>query len=428
MTKHNHNQESCCEERSGVSRRQFLSSSSLAAGAAFSAPAWLPRVALGSGTGPTRDILVHVFLRFGLDGLSLLPPYQDGDYYTARPTLALDPPGPSSGTIDLDGFYGLNPRAAPLMTPYSNGHLAFVQASGLTDATRSHFDAQRLMEGGISDAAPSSVRDGWVARHLDGLPAQGIARGLSLTDLLPFVLRGTAGTLPVNDPRFFDFPGRPVTRAARRAVVRNLYEDAVSPLDTSATSTFEVIELLETVDFDAYTSAGAVPYPDTFLGQRLRSTAALIEADFGIETISIDVGDWDDHVHLGPIDGMFGNRLARLSEAVEAFYLDLLARSQWNRVTTLFVSEFGRRVEENLSFGVDHGHGNTMMALGGHIAGGQVHGTWPGLAPANLDLGDLAVTTDYRDVLGEIALQRLGSTNIDQVFPGHTVTPIGITV
>ncbi len=428
MNHHDHENASCCSERSGMSRRKFLSSSGLAAGAAFASPAWLPRVAMAGAGGPSGDVLVHIFLRFGMDGLSLVPPYQDADYYNARPTLALPPPGQTGGAIDLDGFFGLNPQAAELMTPYSNGHLAFVQASGLTHATRSHFDAQRLMEGGLGVGVASSATAGWLARHLDGVPPQGLARGLSLTDLLPFVLRGTAGTLPVKNPETFDFPGRPSTRADRGAVVGNMYANAVSPLDHSALSTFDTIALLDTIDFAAYTSAGAIAYPDTFVGQRLRSTAALIEADIGVETISLDIGDWDDHVYLGSMDGKFALRVAELAPAIEAFYLDLLARGRLDTVTTVLMSEFGRRVEENFSFGVDHGHGNTMLAMGGHINGGQVHGTWPGLAPANLDLGDLAITTDYRDVLGEIALQRLGTTNIDEVFPGHTVMPIGITV
>ncbi len=414
-------------ESSELSRRQFLSTSALASGAAFSAPAWLPRMAFGAGTGSSRDVLVHLFLRGAMDGLSFVPPYGDGHYYAARPSLGIAPPGQQNGAIDLDGFFGLNPNAQGLMTPYTNGDLAFVPASGLPDPTRSHFDGQLLVERGISDVPPNSAIGGWLGRHLARTPLLGPTRGIALTKVLPVLMTGTSGTVPTNDPSNFAFPGRDMTRRARQALIRADY--ATHPLlADSAVSSFEVVEALEAVDFENYTSAGALPYPDTLFGRRIRSTAALIDADIGIQAFAMDVGEWDDHAALGPIHGRFADRVELLSEALEAFYLDLLARGYNDSVTTVGVSEFGRRVEQNVSNGTDHGHGNVMFAMGGHINGGQVFGTWPGLAPANLDMGDVAVTTDMRDVLGEIALNRLQTPDLANVFPNHTVSPIGITV
>ncbi len=418
---------SWCDEQGEVSRRQFLSASSLAAGATFSAPAWAPRVVFGGTGGPPRDVLVQVFLDGAMDGLSLVPPHQDGDYYAARPVLAIPPPGQANGAIDLDGFFGLNPNAQRMMTPYSNGHLAFVQASGLTDPTRSHFDGRTLMEAGLSDVTPSAEA-GWIGKHMRGVAPLSVVRGVSLGHFLPLSLRGVYGTLPIKDGSGFRFPGRPVTASARTQLLNNLFMDAAEPFRSTAIATVEAIDALEGLDLDSYASAGAVPYPPHAFGQQLRVAAALIDADIGVEALTMDLEAWDDHIAQGPLFGRFGTRVSRMARSLEAFYLDLLTRGHLDRVTTVLMSEFGRKVEENSSLGTDHGHGNTMMVMGGHIAGGQVFANWPGLDAASLDDGDLTITTDYRDVLGEIALQRLATTNIDEVFPGHTVAPIGITI
>lgn len=421
----------CCSEYSALSRRSFLARSGLMTAAGISSPAWLPKVALGRpGGGGPRDVMVHVFLRGGTDGLSFVVPYGDANLYTARPNLAVQPPGPPDGAIDLDGFFGLNPNAQPLMSAYGAGHLAFVHAAGSTDPTRSHFDAMKAMEGGVPGQPLTNVKTGWLGRHLaDTDPVgTGLLRGIALEDLMPLHLTGADGTLPVSDPGNFDFPGRPSTAAERRQAAETMYLTAEEPLAGAALSTFATIDLLAAIDFAGYASSGAIPYPNSQFGQQLRAAAALVKAGIDLEAVGIDYGGWDHHAVQGPIVGIMATLLSDLTGSLEAFYLDMVADAYIDGIVVLLMSEFGRRVAENVSLGTDHGHGNAMLAIGGHIAGGQIFGSWPGLAPAQLDDGDLQITTDYRDVVSEILVNRMGNADVGNVFPGHTPSFLGITV
>ena len=179
------------------------------------------------------------------------------------------------------------------------------------------------------------------------------------------------------------------------------------------------------VDFDAYLPENGAVYPNTTFGTRLRNSAALIKAATGVEVITLDVDGWDLHANMGPVSGAMARLLDELSSAFEAFYLDMLG--YLNDYVLVCVSEFGRHAAENGSAGTDHGHGNAMFLMGGGVNGGQVYGTWPGLRFVDLDQGDLAITTDYRDILGEMLLDRMGFTNLAAVFPQHTFTDYGVT-
>jgi uncharacterized protein (DUF1501 family) len=430
MTQDHKQDQSCCSEYSGLSRRSFLARSGAMTAAGITSAAWLPQVVLAGPGNGTQDILVHVFLRGAIDGLSVVVPHGDPELYLARPTMAVPPPGQPDGAIDLDGFFGLNPNAAPLLSAYNAGHLALVHAAGSTDPTRSHFDGMKSMEAGMPGQPLLNVKDGWLGRHLASVPpvGNGFLRGVALEDLMPLHLVGSEGTLPVSDPETFAFPGRASTNAVRRLAVENMFVTADEPLAGASLSTFGTIDLLASIDFANYTSSGAVPYPASPFGQKLRASAAMIKADIKLEAIGIDYGGWDHHNSMGPINGIMGTMLADLTLSLEAFYLDLVADGFIDSVNTLLMSEFGRRVKQNVSLGADHGHGNMMMVMGGHINGGQVFAQWPGLAPANLNNGDLEVTIDYRDVAGEILVNRMGNTNLGAVFPGHTPAFIGITV
>jgi uncharacterized protein (DUF1501 family) len=406
----------------------LLGGSSALAASAVLAPgaSALPRAYLG-GVGADRDVLVQVFLRGAMDGLTTVVPYADGDLYVARPTLAIAPPGQPDGAIDLDGFFGLAPAAAPLLTPYQNGHLAFVHASGSIDPTRSHFDGFRRMEFGDPALPPNTVTNGWLARYLLQMTAQatGELRGVHAGDRAPFSLTGAPKALPIPDFANFSFPGRPITAPLRVALLAQAFAVVPPPVGPAAGSTFASIQLMSSIDFAGYAPAGGAQYPESVLGTQLRNTAALIKADAGVEAITIDVQGWDLHAGLGPIDGSMAELLDDLSRALEAFYLDLGPTA---RVTLACLSEFGRRVGENASLGTDHGHGNAMILMGAGIDGGRVLANWPGLAQAQLDDGDLAVTIDYRDILGEILVNRLGATDLSAIFPQHTFTTHGITV
>jgi len=409
-----------CGEYARLSRRSFMG-----AAAAASAPLWLPRTALGApggGAGQARDTLVFVFLRGGTDMLSAVVPYGDPGLYSARPTLAV----PSSQVIDLDGFFGLAPALAPLLRAYTDQKLAFVHAAGSTDPTRSHFDAMARIET-ASPNAPTIAFDGWLARHLlhIGALGQGELRGLALGDLLPRLLAGAPASLPVADPANFGFPGDPATAPARRAALARMYDRAAPPQGPAADSALATIDLLQAVDFANYQPTNGASYPASPLGSALASTAALLKHGVELEAVTYDYGGWDHHANMGPLNGQLAAMLNDLALGLDAFELDL--RGSGRRWTLVVQSEFGRRVAENGSAGTDHGRGSCLFLLGDGINGGRVFGSWPGLAPGQLDQGDLAVTTDYRAVLAEVLAERLGATDLGAVFPGFTPGALGVT-
>ena len=415
-----------CEEYGRFSRRRFLSTTSALAAAATTAPAWFPRVAFGSGSRGSRDTLVSVFLCGGMDSLTAVVPYGDLPLYAARPNLAIAPPGQTNGAVDLDGFFGLCPAMPPLITPWNAGELAIVHAVGSTDPSRSHFEAMGLIQKGTPNQPISTLNSGWLGRHLQTTFPMGAGdlRGLAIDFILPQILAEGPSTLAISDPSSFVFPGRSTTAAARRATLLAMHESAPSPMDMAAISSLATIDLLAALDFDAYMPANGASYPNSPFGTALKQTAAMIKGDTDIEVAHIDIDGWDHHNQLGPLTGILATKLDDFARALEAFHLDMLGDSHG---TILIVqSEFGRRVAENGSAGLDHGHGGAMFVMGPSVNGGRVYGTWPGLAPENLNNGDLDVTTDYRDVAAEILAVRLGNTNLDQVFPNHTPNFLGL--
>ncbi len=410
------------ERRADLSRRSLLGGAGVLASTLLA-----PRAAAQPARGTGRPVLVQVFLRGAMDGLTTVVPYADGDYYAARPTLSVPPPGGASGARDLDGFFGLAPAAAPLLTPWSNGHLALVHACGSSDPTRSHFDAMARMELGFPNLSPGLVDDGWITRALRQLaPSGGPLRALGVGELLPLALAGAESALPVSDPASFLFPGRRETAPRRATRLAETHARHGGLVGGAGLGTLASIALLAEIDYGTYVPANGAEYPATPFGARLRSSAALIKARLGIEALTLDLDGWDLHAALGPLDGAMAAQLDELARGLEAFYLDLLAHL--DDYVLVCLSEFGRRVAENASAGTDHGHGNALFVLGGGVNGGQVHGTWPGLAPAALDEGDLALTTDYRDVLGEILARRLGlgPAALAAVFPQHAFASVGV--
>jgi uncharacterized protein (DUF1501 family) len=413
-----------------MDRRRFLGSTVVGAAAIASAPAWLPRVSYGSTVGPTRDTLVVIFLRGGADGLTLCVPYGDSELYNRRPTMAVQPPGPVDGAINLDGFFGLAPASAPLLPAYQAGHLAFVHATGLSDPSRSHFDMQKWMEYGVTSAGSAGVSTGWIGRYLQTIApvGAGLLRGMGIGQLLPRSFSGGPASLAVADPGTFTIGGTASTASARRAVIQAEYAGEPAPMGLGATNTFDTMDLLALIDFANYVPANGAVYPTSTFGQALKSAAALIKAQMGVEVIEVDLTGWDLHSSLGPITGTMAMRMDDLTHGLAAFHADLDDTAQnLSRVTLVAMSEFGRRAAQNGSSGADHGHGNCMILMGGHVNGGQVLRIWPGLAPASLDNGDLAITIDYRDILSEVLADRMACTSLATVFPGWTPTFRGIT-
>jgi uncharacterized protein (DUF1501 family) len=409
------------DAKSFTRRAMLGSTTAVAAAAALGQQA---RAARGTGG---RPVLVHVFLRGAMDGLTTVVPYADADLYAWRPTLAVEPPGQPDGALDLDGFFGLAPAAAPLLTPYSNGHLAIVHASGSIDPTRSHFDAFVRMEFGDPALPLGVVSNGWITRYLAETAAQATSplRALGTSYILPYTLSGAENALPIPDLASFLFPGKASTAPRRVAAISSTYTPRRPPVGPAALDTLASIGILAGVDFAGYAPANGAVYPASALGTRLRNTAALIKAGTGVEVITVDVDGWDLHAELGPIAGNMAALLDDLTRSLEAFYLDMLANL--GDYVLVCISEFGRRVEENASAGTDHGHGNAMFVMGGGVSGGQVLADWPGLGVADLDQGDLAITTDYRDVLGEVLQERLGVTDLAAIFPQHVFSFPGVT-
>jgi uncharacterized protein (DUF1501 family) len=412
-----------CAEYNELSRREFLARGTVAAIVAAS-PAWLPQVTYAQTEDTSRDVIVSIFLRGGADGLSLVAPYAENAYYTLRPTIAVPRPDSSNPNraLDLNGFFGLPPAMASLLPAYRAGQLLIVHATGSTDPSRSHFDAQAFMEIGIPGSR--EVETGWLGRHLASKPPMkpdAALRALAFNYGLPLTLAGGPDTLPIPDPANFGLSGTSSTRAQRLAWLGTAFAAQPDPLRTSALNTQRTITQLSAIGIGSYQPAGGAVYPTSSFGNALRSTAALIRADVGVEAVQIDIGGWDTHSAQGPLNGGMAQLMQQFAQGLAAFHLDMNAAGRMNRITVVAMSEFGRVARENASQGTDHGHGNAMFVMGGAVVGGRVMRNWPGLAAGQLYEGqDLAVTIDYRNVLAEIVSKRLQNPNLDLVFPTHT--------
>jgi uncharacterized protein (DUF1501 family) len=419
-----------CNEYMQLSRRQFLAASGGAAVATM-VPAWLPRVAFATDYCSSRDIIVTVFLRGAADGLTLCVPHADNDYYTARPNLAVprpDSPSPNKA-IDLDGFFGFPQPLAPLIPAYQAGHLLIAHACGSPDSGRSHFDSMRHLEEG--KVTTSALFSGWIGRHLSTAPPiaqNSILRAIGIDYGLQRALVGGPQTIPIPDLAAFNLTGDPASITARRAALSDMYSAYGGQLSTACNNTQVTLDLLHQIDFVGYQPAGGAVYPvSNSFGYGLRSAAALIKAEVGVEAIALDLNGWDTHVQQGVFGGAMFNLMTSLAQGLAAFHTDINAGNGRN-VTVVVMSEFGRRLMENGGSGTDHGHGTVMFVMGNNIAGGRVLTQWPGLAPGQLfEERDLAVTMDWRDILSEIVYYRLGNPNLGIIFPEYAPTFHGVT-
>lgn len=406
-----------------VSRRVFLTDGAFALVSLGFAPSFLARTAFAAGEPGRAKQLIAIFQRGAVDGLSVVVPYGETEYYRARPTIAI--PRPNAGdnaALDLDGFFGFNPRLEPLKRLWDARALAIVHACGSPDGTRSHFDAQDYME----SATPGvkSTEDGWLNRYLQARRAEAGTpfRAVSLTSQLPRMLQGTAPALAVNRIAQFGIRAGQASDIVSASFEAQYAAAADRILNGTGKAAFEAIKMLKASDPATYQAEGGGEYPQSPFGQALKQIAQLAKADLGLEVAFAEVGGWDTHVNQGAAQGQLGNRLDDFSRSIAAMVADLGDRMADTVVLTM--SEFGRAVNENGNRGTDHGHGNAMLVIGGGVRGGRVYGRWPGLASEQRYEGrDLAVTTDFRDVFGEIVVRHLGVNDARTIFPGYNPQP-----
>ena len=405
-----------------VSRRVFLKNGAFAFVSLGFAPSFLARTASAAGATGRSKRLIAIFQRGAVDGLSVVVPFGEASYYAARPSIAIPRPGSSeNAAIDLDGFFGLNPRLQPLKPLWDARQLAIVHACGSPDSTRSHFDAQDYME--TATPGLKGTADGWLNRYLQARRADEAAaatpfRAVALTQQLPRMLQGAAPALALNQVTQFDVRGGGGRTSEMFEAAYAAAPDRV--LNGTGREAFDAIKLLKSTDPARYQPESNADYPRSPFGQALRQVAQLTKANLGLEVAFADIGGWDTHVNQGAGQGQLANRLDDFSRSIAALVTDLGDRMDDTVVLTM--SEFGRAVNENGNRGTDHGHGNAMMVIGGRVRGGHVYGQWPGLAvEQRYDRRDLAVTTDFRDVFGEIVTRHLGVANASAIFPGYTV-------
>lgn len=410
--------------RNGVTRRGFLRGGALALVGTSVVPAFLTRAVYAEvdRAAAARKKLVVIFQRGACDGLNVVVPYAEKNYYSMRPTIAIQ----KKDVLDLDGFFGLHPAMSAMKPLYEQGHLAVVHAAGSPDPTRSHFDAQDYMESGTPGL--KSTVDGWLNRALqvetlEEKPSP--FRAVALGPEVPRTLQGKVPAVAVANLQDFSVGGRgPKTTAVSDAFQAMYDESTDAVLHGTGQETFEAVKMLKAADPGGYKPANGVVYPTTPFGNSLKQVAQLLKANLGVEAAFSDIGGWDTHQNQGAENGQLANRLKEFSEGIAAFWRDM--GDQAENVTMVTMSEFGRTARQNGTGGTDHGHANVMFVLGGAVKGGKVYGQWPGLKDEQLNEGrDLKVTTDFRNVLGEAAYKTLGARRLDVVFPGAEVRPGG---
>lgn len=367
-------------------------------------------------------VLVVIFLRGGCDGLNVIAPYGEDAYYKSRPSIALAKPGAGGGSlVDLDGFFGLHPAMASLDGLYKEGQMAAVQAVGSGDRTLSHFEAMSTMERGLATETDSGG-GGWLGRHLVSTPGKSSPlRAVALSSVMPDSLGGALGALAIESLSDYRLKA---DDASLLSSLTALYKTGDDPMAQAGRDTLAVLNSLKKLNPAGYVPERGAAYPETGLGKGLKETAFLIKNDLGLEVACLDMGLWDTHVTQGGSTGWHATLLKELADSVSAFMTDL--GKERDRVTLVIQTEFGRRVDENSGLGTDHGRASMMLLAGGGVKGGKVYGRWPTLAKDKQDDGNLAVTTDYRDVLAEVLDKRLATASLDKVFPGHRVRPLGI--
>ncbi len=400
-----------------ISRRSLLAGTS--AGAALAAITPGLNVAFGADAAAPGDVLIVLFQRGACDWLQMVAPAGDSNYIAARPTIRVQTTGNNAGiglgSMGNTDFY-LSASAPELKTLYDQGSMAFVHAVGMHTTDRSHFICQDMMEKGIADAEVKQ-NAGWLTRHIasTGGPAAELAT-IATSSTNPAALLGEASAVSMTDAQNFNVSGGNYNLDLIRSI-----NTGTSAYKTVANAAIDAVKSVQTGLQTITDTSSTAGYTGGALSQPLRSLAKLIKMNVGVSVATVDYGSWD--MHNGLV-GEFNQRTIEFSRALAAFWKDM--EGYHDRITLVTMTEFGRRLQENASQGTDHGSASGMMILGGNVKGGKLYGTWPGLAANQLTTGDLTVTTDYRQVLGEILTARHAEKNLASVFPTLKYNPLGI--
>jgi uncharacterized protein (DUF1501 family) len=362
--------------------------------------------------------LVVIFLRGGMDGLSVVVPADDPDLAAARPDIAV----PGNALLPLDRGFGLHPALEPLKKYWDGGQLTAVPAVATPDLSRSHFQAQDCLERGGAD---TGATNGWLDRALEKMGSGTTFRAIGQGTTLPRSLIGEQPAVSLRSVDAFKLAGPDNLHAKTVEALRTLYTGWEHPLAGDAETALSAVEIMGFLAAPDYQPEAT--YPEGDFGSGMSEIARMIKGDIGLRLATIDVGGWDMHTNLGKVDqGAMQNHLGELGQGLDAFAEDL--GGLFDDVTIVMMSEFGRRIEQNANHGADHGHGGVVLLMGGGLAGKTVHGDWQGLAPETRDQGDVPGLNDYRDVLGEVVSAKLGvsAADLTHVFPDHQVSPLGI--
>jgi uncharacterized protein (DUF1501 family) len=405
-----------------TNRRFFLRNGALAVAGTAAIPSFLVRSVLAESGVTPGGRLVVIFQRGAADGLNVVVPYREKNYYAMRPTIAI----PAAQVLDLDGFFGLHPSLAAFKPLYAGGQLAIVHGAGSPDMSRSHFDAQDYMESGTPGL--KSTADGWLNRALQSEDLRHrqehtAFRALALGAQVPRTLAGSVPALAISNVSNFAVGGHVGAASPAAGAFEAMYSDTGDSIfHSTGEATFEAVKMLRAADPAQYKPAAGIDYPNSEFGNNMKQIAQLLKANLGVEAAFTDVTGWDTHQNQGGVDGQLSNRLKDFSDSISAFWRDMGDGAE--DITLVTMSEFGRTARQNGTGGTDHGHANAMFVLGGRVKGGKVYGRWPGLADHELNEGrDLAVTTDFRAVLGEVVAKSIGANRLDLVFPGAKLDP-----
>ncbi len=414
-----------------MDRRYFLKASGIGLasfGLMAAAPKFLHQFAnasvLNGGGYGKRKVLVTIFQRGAVDGLNMVVPHGDSEYYDMRPNIAIPKPGKTDGAIDLDGHFGLHPSLKPFEQFWRSKQLAIVTAAGSPDNTRSHFDAQDYMESGTPGY--KGTKDGWLNRVLQAKTDKDASpfRAVAMTQKLPRSLYGRSPSVAMSNLADFSIKAGIYTQNMAGGFEGIYQQNAKDSLGEMGKETFEAVNFLKQVNPAQYKAENGAVYPASDLGRSLQQIAQLIKAGVGLEVAFTDTGNdirWDTHTNEGGSRGQLANFFRTFGQAIAAFATDLGKRMDDVLVVTM--SEFGRTARENGGRGTDHGHGNSMFLLGNSVKGGKVYGDWKGLRNDQLNEGrDLAVTTDFRDVFAEAASKHMGAKDLAKIFPNYTAT------